>query len=94
MGLTERLYEAAANAGLLVTAEVAGQEVSVGFLCNDENLLEGLVRSAAYSMTYPMSLLPELATGHTVVIAGQSYQVRDVRTIGDGSERRADLTRL
>ena len=25
---------------------------------------------------------------------GQTYQVRDVRAIGDGTERRADLTRL
>ena len=77
-----------------MSAEVAGRTVSVGFLCNDENLLEGLVRSAAYTMTYPLSLLPELAAGHTVMIAGQSYQVRDVRAIGDGAERRADLTRL
>lgn len=55
---------------------------------------EGLVRSAAYTITYPLSLLPDLAAGHTVVIAGQTYQVRDVRAIGDGTERRADLTRL
>lgn len=94
VGLIERLYEAAANAGLLVSAEVAGRAVSVGFLCIDDNLLDGLVRSAAYTITYPLSLLPDLETGHTVVIAGQTYQVRDVRAIGDGTERRADLTRL
>lgn len=94
VGLIERLYEAAANAGLLVSAEVAGRTVSVGFLCIDENLLEGLVRSAAYTITYPLSLLPDLEAGHSVVIAGQTYQVRDVRAIGDGTERRADLTRL
>ena len=94
MNLIERLYEAAGNAGLLVSAEVAGRTVSVGFLCIDENLLDGLVRSAAYTIPYPLSLLPDLEAGHTVVIGGHSYQVRDVRAISDGAERRADLTRL
>ena len=60
MAFVEILYEAAARAGLLVSAEVAGRTVSVGFLCLDENLLDGLVRSAAYTITYPLSQLPTL----------------------------------
>ena len=53
-----------------------------------------MVRSAAYTITYPLSQLPDLDAGDTLAIAGQTYQVRDVRAIGDGTERRADLTRL
>ncbi|WP_172965494.1 hypothetical protein [Burkholderia multivorans] len=40
------------------------------------------------------SALPDLAVGQVVSIGGTSYRVRDVRAIGDGSERRADLTRI
>ena len=94
MAFVEILYAAAARAGLLVSAEVAGRTVSVGFLCLDENLLDGLVRSAAYTITYPLSQLPDLDAGDTLAIAGQTYQVRDVRAIGDGTARRAELTRL
>ena len=32
--------------------------------------------------------------GNTLEIAGQTYRVREVRAIGDGSECRATLTRL
>ena len=42
---------------------------------------------------YPAAWLT-LAAGDTVEIAGSSYQVRDVRAIGDGTERRASLSQL
>ena len=45
-------------------------------------------------MTYPASGLDGLAVRDVVVIDGHSYQVRDIRAIGDGSEMRAKLTRL
>ena len=35
-----------------------------------------------------------LAIGDTVEIAGAVYQVRDVRAIGDGTERRASLSQF
>lgn len=94
MDLVERLYAAAEHAGLLVAAQVSGRTVAVGFSAPDQTLLDGLVRAADYTIRYPASTLPELAAGDTVVINSHSYQVRDVRAVGDGSERLADLTRL
>jgi hypothetical protein len=94
MGLIERLYEAADRAGLLVIADVEGRSVAVDFSSADETVLDGLLRAADYTIRFTASALPELATGHTLSIAGVTYQVRDVRSIGDGSERRADLSRL
>ncbi len=94
MGLIEQLYEAADRAGLLVIAEVAGRSIAVDFSAADESVLDGLVRAADYTIRFPASALPELAIGHTLSIAGFTYQVRDVRSIGDGSERRADLSHL
>lgn len=94
MGLIEQLYGAADRAGLLVMAEFEGQSVAVDFSSADETVLDGLLRAADYTIRFPTSALPDLATGHTLSIAGVSYQVRDVRGIGDGSERRADLSRL
>lgn len=94
MDLIEHLYAAAERAGLLVNAEVFGRTVAVGFSAPDQNLLDGLVRAVDYTISYPTSVLPALGVGDALVIAGQSYQVRDVRAVGDGTERRADLTRL
>lgn len=94
MDLVERLYASAEHAGLLVNAEVSGRTVAVGFSAPDQNLLDGLVRAVDYTISYPTSALPDLGVGDALVIAGQSYQVRDVRAVGDGTERRADLTQL
>ncbi len=35
-----------------------------------------------------------LATGDELTINGESYRVREVRQVGDGSECRASLTRI
>lgn len=90
----EDMYAAAASAGLLVEAEVGGQIVAVDFRSPDETVLDGFARSADYSMRFPSSGMPDLAAGQTVTIGGAVYRVRDVRAIGDGSERRADLSLL
>jgi hypothetical protein len=45
-------------------------------------------------MRFPASALPSLAAGDTVAIGGSDYRVRDIRSIGDGSEKRASLSRL
>lgn len=94
MGIVEQIYASAANAGLLVDAEVGGQIVMVDFLAPDETVLDGLALSTDYTMRFPASALPDLAVGQVVSIGGTNYRVRDVRAIGDGSERRADLTRI
>ena len=89
----EALYEAARRAGLLVEAEVGGLCVWVDFRAPDEAVLEGLALSADYTLRFPVFILPMLAVGEIVTVRGASYRVRDLRAIGDGSERRAALTR-
>ncbi len=91
------LYEAARSAGLLTAVTVAGspanQTVHCVFRAPDETVLDGFALSRDYQIDYPAAWLT-LAAGDTVEIAGSSYQVRDVRAIGDGSERRAFLSQL
>jgi len=90
----EDFYEAAGRSGLLVDAEIDGHTVAVDFRSPDETVLDGLALSADYTIRFPASALPSLAAGDTVSIAGSLYRVRDIRSIGDGSERRASLSRL
>jgi hypothetical protein len=79
---------------LLVDAEIDGHTIAVDFRSPDESVLDGLALSADYTIRFPASVLPALAAGNTVSIAGNTYRVRDIRSIGDGSERRASLSRL
>ena len=100
MALIERLYQSAANAGLTVRCRwlPAGggpaRTQQVGFSAPDNTVLDGLALNTDYAITYPSSCLKGLAARDTVVIDGVSYQVRDTRAVGDGSEMRAKLTRL
>jgi hypothetical protein len=98
MDLIERLYDAAASAGLLTLAKVGSDESSievfVEFSAPDEHLLDGLAIGRDYRMRYPASRLPMLAVGNEVEIAGQTYRVREVMDLGDGSEQRATLTKI
>ena len=90
----ELLYEAARNAGLLTAVTVAGGSVvHCGFRAPDETVLDGFALSRDYQIDYPAAWLT-LAVGDTVEVAGNTYQVRDVRAIGDGTERRASLSQL
>ena len=88
------LYEVAARAGLLALAQVDGRVVPVDFRAPDVVLLDGRVLSHQYTMTYPAAWLPQLGAGSAVDIGGQSYRVREITAIGDGSEQRATLTRV
>lgn len=90
----EDFYEAASRSALLVDAEIDGHTIAVDFRSPDETVLDGLALSADYTIRFPASALPSLAAGDTVFIAGSLYRVRDIRSIGDGSERRASLSRL
>lgn len=93
----ELFYESARNAGLLTAVTVMGstgnQTVHCAFRAPDETVLDGFALSRDYQIDYPASWLT-LAAGDTVEVAGNTYQVRDVRAIGDGTERRASLTQL
>ena len=86
-------YEAARNAGLLTADTMAGTTVHCTFRAPDETVLDGFALSRDYRIDYPASWLT-LVAGDTVEIVGVTYQVREVRAIGDGSERRASLSQL
>ncbi|WP_047835758.1 MULTISPECIES: head-tail joining protein [unclassified Cupriavidus] len=90
----EAFYDAAGRSGLLVDAEIDGHTIAVDFRSPDETVLDGLALSTDYTIRFPASALPSLAAGDTVSIGGSNYRVRDIRSIGDGSERRASLSRL
>lgn len=100
MGLVERVYEAATNVGLLKECRWQPSDGSpaqirhVGFAAPDDTLLDGLTSSTEYVITYPASVFVGLAVRDTVEVGGTSFQVREVRAVGDGSEIRAKLTRL
>ena len=87
------LYAAAGRAGLLASATIGGAEVLVDFRAPDVEVLDGLGLSSDYAIRYPADEVV-LDTGHELVIGGETYRVREVRAIGDGSECRATLTRL
>ena len=93
MELTD-FYDAAASTDMLTEVMVAGDTVMCEFRAPDESLLDGLALSTDYAIRYPVPRLPNLAAGETVVIAGDHYQVREVRALVDGSERRATLTKI
>ena len=92
--MLEDLYDAAARASLLKTASLNGQPVSVDFRAPDEMLLSGIASSHDYTLRLPVSRLGSLARGDTISIDQQSYRVRDITAIGDGSECQVSLTRL
>ena len=100
MGLVEQVYAAAANAGLLRDCHwqpadgSPSQTHAVGFSAPDGTLFDGLASATDYQMSYPTSVFVGLAVRDAVVIDGDSYQVRDIRAVGDGSVMRAKLTRL
>jgi hypothetical protein len=87
------LYAAAGRAGLLTPALIGGSEVLVDFRAPDAEVLDGLGLSSDYAIRYPASDVM-LVSGHELVIGGVTYRVREVRTVGDGSECRATLMRL
>ena len=89
----ESFYEAAQRSGLLTAVTVGTATVHCAFRAPDETVLDGFALSRDYQLDYPAAWLT-LAAGDTLDVAGISYQVRDVRAIGDGSERRAFLSKL
>ena len=94
------LYQAAAAAGLLpacrwVPPDGGSVQVHpVGFSAPDEALLDGLALGTDYAITYPAVCFVGLGRDQPVEIAGVAYVVREVRALGDGTERRATLTRV
>lgn len=100
MGFVEQIFAAAARAGLLKTAVwqpadgSVPQTQAVGFSAPDTTLLDGLALGTDLEMSFPASAFVGIAARDCVVIDGIAFQVRDLRAVGDGSERRARLSRL
>jgi hypothetical protein len=93
MDRLRELYAVAGRAGLLTPAVIGGTEVLVDFRAPDVEVLDGLGLSADYAIRYPADAAV-LNRGEELVIGGETYQVREVRAIGDGSECRATLMRI
>lgn len=100
MAFIDFLYEAAQRAGLLKEAVWSPAEGSdsvsarVDFRAADETVLDGLALSTDYAIQFPASVLVGLTSGETLTVDGKTYRVREIRALGDGSEKRATLTRL
>ena len=100
MSLVEQIYESAANAGLLKDClwcpadGTTAQRDQVGSAASDDTVFDGLASTTDHQMSYPASVLKGLAPRDTVEIDGVIYQVRSTRAVGDGSEMRAQLTRV
>lgn len=93
MSLVSEVYAAAGRASLLTPATIGSAEVLVDFRAPDVEVLDGLGLSSDYAIRYPADAVV-LNRGQELVIGGESYQVREVRAIGDGSECRATLMRV
>ncbi len=98
--MMETVYAAAAGAGLLQACTwqpadgSTAQTHAVGFSCPDDTVLDGLAGSTEYAMSFPASIFAGLSAREQVQIAGATYLVREVVAVGDGSERRARLTKV
>ena len=92
MNVTD-LYEAADRSGMLTAVTVGMSTVQCAFRAPDETVLDGLALSRDYHIEYPTSCLT-LTIGDLVNIAGESYKVREVRQVRDGSESVASLSKL
>ena len=100
MSLVEQIYESAANAGLLKDClwrhsdGTTAQRHPVGFAAPDDTMFDGLASTTDHQMSYPASVFLGLVPREAVEIDGEIYQVRSTRAVGDGSEMRAQLTRV
>ena len=100
MNLVEQIYASAANAGLLKECRwqppdgSPSQTHQIGFSAPHDTLFDGLASTTDHQMSYPASVFVGLAARDTVEIDDVIYQVRSTRAVGDGSEMRAQLTRV
>jgi len=100
MDRIESLYLAAEHAGLLQAAIWSPGNgdppvtVKVDFQATDEAVLDSLALSADYAIRYPAKRFANLVVGETLTINGQAYRIREIRSLGDGSEKRTTLSRL
>ena len=89
----DALYDAAARCGFLTRAVFGTVAVMVEFRAPDEDVLDGLGVSRGYTIRYPKSRLT-LTRGDELLVGSESFKVREVTQLGDGSECRASLTKI
>lgn len=100
LNLCREVYEAAARNGFLQpcqwqpSSSVFTKTAWVSLQTSDQSVLHQLALSAETTMSYPAGALAGLKQGEVVKVGGARYQVRDVRTLRDGSEMLAKLTQL
>lgn len=98
--MIQSLYAAADHAGLLKEAVwspangTTSVSAKVDFRAPDETVLDGLGLSTDYAIRYPASTFAGLVSGDSLTVDGVTYRVREIRALGDGSEKRATLTKL
>lgn len=80
------------NFWTLITPEI--WKVLHAVLQPDDSVFDGLASTTDYQMSYPASVFVGLSPREAVEIDGVIYQVRSTRAVGDGSEMRAQLTRV
>ncbi len=93
----QRIYEAAARAGLLrratwISASQYQKAAWVEWREPDDSILHDLVLTADITMTFPTVEFAGIRQGDVVVVESKRYKVREVRAIHDGSESRARLS--
>ena len=99
MALIDVLYAAAAHAGFLQQCTWHPADgrppVSdlVGLRAPDATVLGELALSTQTIISFPARVFAGITGGDAVEIDGVRYQVREVRAVGDGSERQATLSR-
>lgn len=59
----------------------------------DDQVLDGVVQSREYGITYAATQLVGLKTGESLTVNGVSYKVREVTAIDDGALMRATLSK-
>ena len=97
--MIQALYAAADHAGLLKEAVWSPSDGStplsakVDFRAPNETVLDVLGLSTDYSIRYPASAFTGLVSGESLIVEGATYRVREIRALGDGSEKQATLTR-
>lgn len=87
----EEFYRSAQSAGLLTQVHAQGGSAYCAFRSPEETVLDGLALSRDYQIDYSASWMT-LAIDEWVDINGTTYQVHDIRAIGDGTECRASLS--
>jgi hypothetical protein len=100
MSLIEKIYEAAANVGFLKKCIWRPSDGSpphanmVDLRAPDDSVLDNLTLSTETTISYPAVVFDGIRPREIVEVDGVTFQVREVRATGDGSEMRAKLSRL